>query len=116
MGTHREEPNDSHGQQQGEAGPGEAGVSRRRMIVGAAGIGAASGLVAGGLGGTANATPLAGQNARPADSAARQDGPIVAHLNDVRDGTVDLYYGEQETSVHSPELAHALARAAARGR
>jgi hypothetical protein len=89
------------------------------MIKSAAGLGAAgvaSSLVATGLSGTANAAPLAGQERRSTENGPLQDGPIVAHVNDVRDGTVDLFFGDDETTVHSPELARALAQAAARGR
>ena len=97
---------------------GEPAVSRpgrRSVLRGAAGLGAA-GLAAGFLAGEA-AAPGAG--ATPGEDTAPQaaaltahDEPIVAHVHDARNGTVDLFVGTRHVRVSDRELAARLARAA----
>ncbi len=92
-----------------EAAPG---TSRRGMLRGAAGIGAA-GLAAGVFAG-AVAGPASAATAKPAadeTSAAHKD-PLVVHVRDARTGIVDLYTGEQHVRVTDHDLAARLARAA----
>lgn len=115
------------------ADQGESGVpSRRSVLRGAAGVGAA-GIAAtafAGLGGQAVAattTQSDGPVAGPARRAARQgaaDGPgaaeegptdsepIVAHVRDARTGQIDLFHGTSQVRVHDTDLAAQLTRAA----
>jgi hypothetical protein len=80
------------------------------MLRGAAGIGAA-GLAAG---------VLAGATIAPADAAVKKEDTatatnreqLIVHVNDARNGVVDLYTGERHVRVTDHQLAARLARAA----
>lgn len=48
----------------------------------------------------------------PAKKVAHLPEPVVAHLTDLRSGTVPLYTGERGVTVVNHELAQQLARAA----
>jgi hypothetical protein len=86
------------------------GLGRRRLLRNIAGLGVAG--VAGGLlVGTTTASASASQAAVPAGPTA--DGPVVAHVHDLRTGQVELLTGDRQVIVHNPVLAQALARAAA---
>jgi hypothetical protein len=84
-------------------------LSRRSLITKASlGAAAAGALVAvGGLGERADA-------ATPAAKPATHDlaAPVVAHVTDLRSGTVHLYTGEHGVTVVDHALAQSLARAA----
>jgi hypothetical protein len=89
------------------------GTTRRGMLRGAAGIGAA-GLAAGVLGGVI-ATPAGASTIKPTDEdprSAAHDEPLVVHVHDARTGVVDLYTGEQHVRFTDHQLAARLARAA----
>ena len=87
------------------AGPG---TTRRGVLRGAAGFGAA-GLAAGLLAGTA----LPASAATESDQAsAAHDEPLVVHVHDARTGVVDLYTGTQHVRVTDHQLAARLAQAA----
>jgi|HubBroStandDraft_4_1064222.scaffolds.fasta_scaffold24614_4 hypothetical protein len=96
------------------------GLSRRRVLRGAAGAGAAGlAVAAGGL--AAAPTPALAETARPAvpsvPAAATAAGidaaePVVVHLRDARSGEMDVFAGTRHTRVHDPDLAARLARAA----
>jgi hypothetical protein len=94
------------------------GLSRRRVLRGAAGAGAAGLAVA--ATGAAAAPALAGA-ARPVapsgPAAATAAGagaaePVVVHLRDARSGEMDVFAGTRHTRVRDPDLAARLARAA----
>jgi hypothetical protein len=93
-----------------------AGLSRRGLLHGAAGIGIASVAATmlidttAGVASAATASTASAQHA-PAPASA----PLVAHVHDARTGEVDLYTGEQHVRVHNPALARALAHAATAG-
>lgn len=92
----------------GTAGPGP---TRRGMLRGAAGLGAAGlavGVLAGAGAEPAAATTSTGTNA---GSAGHQE-PLVVHVHDARTGVVDLYTGTQHVRITDRELAARLARAA----
>jgi hypothetical protein len=85
------------------------GTSRRGMLRGAAGIGAA-GLAVG---------VFAGAAAGPADAATKEDTrsaahdePLIVHVHDARMGVIDLYTGERHVRFTDHQLAARLARAA----
>ena len=94
------------------------GLSRRRVLRGAAGAGAAGlALAATGVA----ATPALAEAARPAvpSAPAAVPGagidaaePVVVHLRDARSGEMDVFAGTRHTRVHDPDLAARLARAA----
>jgi hypothetical protein len=89
------------------------GTTRRGMLRGAAGIGAA-GLAAGVLGGVI-ATPAGAATTKPATNdtrSAAHDEPLVVHVHDARTGVVDLYTGEHHVRFTDHQLAARLARAA----
>jgi hypothetical protein len=95
----------------------EAGPSRRSILRGAAGAGAA-GLAAAAMTraapALAAATPAASRT-RPPDAAANPaltGGPVVVHLRDVRSGEMDVFAGTSRTRLRDPDLAARLARAA----
>ena len=100
---------ESTGASRESAGPG---TTRRGMLRGAAGIGAA-GLAAGVLGGVI-ASPAGAATAQPATDArsAAHNEPLVVHVHDARTGVVDLYTGEQHVRFTDHQLAARLARAA----
>ena len=90
------------------------GTTRRGMLRGAAGLGAA-GLAAGLFAGTARpASAAARDDQAPQDdqASAAHDEPLVIHVNDARTGVVDLYTGTQHVRVTDHQLAARLARAA----
>jgi hypothetical protein len=96
-----------------------AGLSRRRMLRGAAGVGAA-GLAAAAVTG-APAPPARTVTARSAAAPARapeeaadsgHSEPVVVHLRDARSGELDVFSGVSHTRVHDPELAARLVRMA----
>src|ERR1700728_1357691 len=82
------------------------GATRRGMLRGAAGIGAA-GLAAGVLGGVVAGPASASTDKSPtADtrSAAHKE-PLVVHVHDARTGVVDLYTGENHVRFTDHQLA-----------
>jgi nitrous oxide reductase len=84
-------------------------VSRRRFLlqsgaaVGAAGVLTTTSALTG-----ANDAEASQPAAPPAEST---EGPVVAHLRDVRSGQVDLYVGTRQVSVQDRQLAARLVRA-----
>ena len=99
----------------------DSGVSRRFVLRGAAGAGAA-GMAAVALGGTAVSAPatvtsmsrttadLRGPaEGETADEAA--DETIVAHVRDAAAGEIDIYRGTTQTRLLDRELAARLVRA-----
>jgi hypothetical protein len=92
--------------------PAAPGTTRRGMLRGAAGIGAA-GLAAGVLGGVAAGPALAATKPSAVDPReAAHEEPLVVHVHDARTGVVDLYTGEQHVRFTDHQLAARLARAA----
>jgi len=94
--------------------PAASRPGRRSVLRGAAGLGAA-GLAAGFLAGEA-AAPGAGaaprEDTAPQAAALAAHEPVVAHVHDARNGTVDLFAGTRHVRVSDRELAARLARAA----
>jgi hypothetical protein len=93
--------------------PAAPGTTRRGMLRGAAGIGAA-GLAASVLAGVA-AGPAGAATDKPAAEdtrSAAHDAPLVVHVHDARTGVVDLYTGESHVRFTDHALAARLARAA----
>jgi len=97
----------------------EARPSRRSMLRGAAGIGAA-GLAASAIGGLAAAPALAatGRPAAAADKAAgpraqRADAaePVVVHVRDARTGELDVFRGTTQFRLRDRDLAARLLQA-----
>jgi hypothetical protein len=89
------------------------GTTRRGMLRGAAGVGAA-GLAAGVLGGVV-AGPAGAATTRPvADDtgSAAHDEPLVVHVHDARTGVVDVFTGESHVRFTDHQLAARIARAA----
>jgi hypothetical protein len=101
------------------------GLSRRRVLRGAAGAGAV-GLAAAAMAGAAVAPALA-DTTRSAATPAAPDAParaaegamdpgpsepLVVHLRDARSGEMDVFAGVRHTRVRDPDLAARLARAA----
>jgi hypothetical protein len=97
-----------------ENGPAEPGTTRRGMLRGAAGIGAAglsAGLLAGAIAGpAAAATPAAA--GKKDEKAAAHGEPLVVHVHDASTGVVDLYTGERHVRFTDPQLAARISRAA----
>jgi hypothetical protein len=97
-----------------EAGhePTAPGSTRRGVLRGAAGLGAA-GLAAGVFAG-AVAAPAVGPTTKPAagDASAAHRDPLVVHVHDARTGVIDLYTGERHVRFTDRQLAARLARAA----
>jgi hypothetical protein len=101
-----------------DAGTGQPGLSRRRML-GATGAGAA-GLAAGAFAATAPALAAAGRPAahtqRPAEDEGPDrvpaDEPVIVHVADAHSGDVDVYHGTSHTKLHDPTLAAKLRRSA----
>ncbi|HXP18169.1 MAG TPA: hypothetical protein VN840_00860 [Streptosporangiaceae bacterium] len=93
-------------------------LSRRSVLRGAAGAGAA-GIAAAAL--TGVAAPALAASAKPARSAepgaASRTGDadtadqIVVHVRDARSGEIDVFRGTSQTSVRDRELAARLVRA-----
>jgi hypothetical protein len=109
--------------------PEDSGVSRRLVLKGAAGAGAA-GIAAtalGGMAGPASATVRSSSRTTPdrhgpaEGEAAHEDGAadedeaagetIVAHVRDAAAGEIDIYRGTTQTRVLDRELAARLVRA-----
>jgi hypothetical protein len=90
--------------------PNPLHMSRRGLLRGAAGIGAA-GLVSGVAvqAFTSNASGAA-DSANAAGTASGE--PMVAHVRDVRTGEVDLFVGTRKVRFRDPRLAARLAEAA----
>ena len=95
----------------------QPGPSRRSVLRGAAGAGAA-GLAAAAMAGTAApvlaaTTPASprGQAARTGAGEAATEGPVVVHLRDARSGEMDVFAGTSHTRLRDPELAARLTRA-----
>jgi hypothetical protein len=97
-----------------------AGVSRRSMLMGAAGAGAA-GIAAATLGGAvlpavAGASP-AGRGPRADDprtddlSAADLAEPVIVHVRNAARGEIEVFRGTTATRLHDRELAARLVRA-----
>jgi hypothetical protein len=92
--------------------------TRRSVLRGAAGVGAA-GSAATALAGTA--APAFAAAARPAAPAARgaaagkadadASEQVVVHVRDARSGEIDVFRGTSHSRVHDPELAARLVRA-----
>jgi hypothetical protein len=95
----------------------QPGVSRRSVLRGAAGAGAA-GLAAAAVAGTAGPVLAAATSASPRRQAARTAnepavaGPVVVHVRDARSGEMDVFAGTSHTRLRDPDLASRLARAA----
>lgn len=83
-----------------------SGSTRRNFLI-ASGAGAAAVGAAAALPGAANATTTR------AVSLPSNAAPLVAHVSDPSAGTISLFVGEHEVTVHDPELVARLARAAA---
>jgi hypothetical protein len=93
--------------------PAAPGTTRRGMLRGAAGIGAA-GLAAGVFAGVAvsPASAATTKGASEDTGSAEHKEPLVVHVHDARTGLVDLYHGETHVRFTDHELAARLARAA----
>lgn len=99
----------------------DSAVSRRAMLKGAAGAGAAgiaatalSGMAVVASGGARALSPASPDLRGPAESQAAgeaADEVIVVHVRDVAAGEIDIYRGTTETRVLDRELAARLARA-----
>lgn len=74
----------------------------RRKFLAAAGVGAAAGAAAIGTGGSAEAVP----------SARRATEPLLAVIDDPRQGTIRFLVGEREVVVHDRDLATRILNAA----
>jgi nitrous oxide reductase len=95
----------------------DSAVSRRAMLKGAAGAGAA-GIAATALSGMAvvasggaRTSPDASPDARDLAESQAADEVIVVHVRDVAAGEIDIYRGTTETRLLDRELAARLARA-----
>jgi len=92
----------------------ERRVSRRSVLRGAAGAGAA-GLATAALSGVvAPARAVRAHHDGQADSAPQAGSSadeIVVHVRDARSGHIDVFRGTSQTSVRDPELAARLERA-----
>jgi hypothetical protein len=91
--------------------------SRRSVLRGAAGAGAA-GIAAAALAGTAG--PALAATARPAGPARRDatqpnqahpEEPIVVHLRDAATGEIDVFRGTSQVRLRDPALAARIVRA-----
>jgi hypothetical protein len=87
------------------------GTTRRGMLRGAAGLGAAGAAMAV-LVRTAGPATAAAATQPTADQGAEHQEPLVVHVHDARTGVVDLYTGTRHVRVTDRELAARLARAA----
>lgn len=93
---------------------GAPGTTRRGILRGAAGLGAAglaAGIFAGVVTAPAEAAAVNESGAEGSGSAAH-DEPLVVHVHDARTGVVDLYTGTQHVRFTDHQLAAKLARAA----
>jgi hypothetical protein len=82
--------------------------STRRNFLIASGAGAAAVGVAAAVPGVASAQAAG----RPALTTPKNAQPLVAHVGDPRSGTISLFVGEHEVTVHDPDLVARLAHAA----
>lgn len=99
----------------------DSAVSRRAMLRGAAGAGAAgiaatalSGMAVVASGGARTSSPASPDRRGPAETEAADeaaDEVIVVHVRDVAAGEIDIYRGTSETRLLDRELAARLARA-----
>jgi anti-sigma factor RsiW len=87
------------------------GTSRRGMLRGAAGIGAA-GLAAGVFAGAVAGPASAATTASKTDDAAVDSKPLTVHIHDAKTGVMDVFKGEEHVRFTDRELAARLARAA----
>jgi len=96
-----------------QAGSADGQISRRSVLRGAAGVGAA------GIAVTALAGAPALAASRPAKPSAQPQHPadegaageaVVVHVRDLRTGQMDVYRGTGHVRVHDRELARQLAR------
>ena len=98
----------------------QSNVSRRKLL-GAAGVGAA-GLAAGAFGGLTAAhaattskpaadKPAAATSSQ-ADEQASTDEHVVVHVHAGADADIDVYRGTSQATLHDPDLAARLRRAA----
>jgi hypothetical protein len=98
-------------------GEPQSGMSRRSVLRGAAGVGAA-GLAAAAVAGAAGpalaaAAPASSRrhDAGPAASATTTAEPVVVHVRDARSGEMDVFAGTSHSRLRDPDLAARLARA-----
>ena len=85
-----------------------ASVSRRRLLAGAAGAGAAV-AVAGIAGTESDGTVVAA----PATAVATPAEPVVVHLRNVATGAMDVFSGTERIEIRDRSLAERIAKAAA---
>ncbi len=101
------------------AGNVRPALTRRRVLRGAAGAGAA-GVAVTALGAALPAAGAAASASRPAASERSPQAPadsaeaVVAHVVDVATGEIDLYHGTTHTRLHDRALAARLAGATRR--
>jgi hypothetical protein len=88
-------------------------VSRRWVLRGAAGAGAAGLVVAGTAGIVASsASSAAAPAARPGGTPdAAANGPVVVYLRDATTGEIDVFAGTSQVRLRDPALASQLLRA-----
>jgi len=104
----------------GPADPDSRRPSRRALLRGATGVGAAcaAATALSGIGGSALAAR--DKTARPADSgagaraAAEPAEQLVIHVKDAKTGQIDVFRGTSLTPLHDPELAARLVQASRR--
>lgn len=94
----------------------QPGVSRRSVLRGVAGAGAAGLAVAavasaGPALAAAKPAPPRRQAATAATNEATTAGPVVVHVRDARSGEMDIFAGTSHTRLRDPDLAARLARA-----
>jgi hypothetical protein len=82
------------------------GTTRRGMLRGAAGLGAA-GAAAAVFAGPARAATMP---AAVSEQGTRHEEPLVVHVHDARTGVVDLYTGTRHVRVTDRDLAARLAQ------
>jgi nitrous oxide reductase len=87
-------------------------MSRRSVLRGAAGAGAA-GLVAAGTATTLAAATTTSTRAEGPDAqdAVRPDGPVMVYLSDASTGEMDVFAGTSQVRVRDPALVGQLLRA-----
>jgi nitrous oxide reductase len=101
--------------------PSPRTVSRRSLLQGAAGAGAAglavTTLGAAGLGLTATAAHAdTTRQASTAPQAAASSDPIVVHVRDTRTGDIEVFSGTSQTRLRDRDLAARIAAASRQGR
>jgi hypothetical protein len=115
--THHDQPQQpgqgdgtEHGTEHGTAAPA-AGVARRSVLRGAAGLGAVGLAAAAGAGAVvaatrpSNAAPRAAAAATP---AAAGGDPLVVYLRDASTGEFEVFRGTQQVRVRNPRLVAQL--------